>query len=103
MTAALLPALPRRWNEALLAFCASGLVIFGLLTMSGELASVSYTGLFVGYAAITAVIPELGFVVVFLVLRLTVQTHLPPMATAIFLAVGAVGLTSRYFCLTTRA
>ena len=92
MTAALLPALPRRWNEALLAFCASGLVIFGLLTMSGELASVSYTGLFVGYAAITAVIPELGFVVVFLVLRLTVQTHLPPMATAIFLAVGAVGL-----------
>jgi hypothetical protein len=92
MTAPLFPALSRRWNEALLAFCASGLVIFGLLTMSGELASVSYTGLFVGYAAIAAVVPELGVVVVFLVMRLTVQTHLPSMATALLLAVASVGL-----------
>jgi hypothetical protein len=99
MTAALLPALPRRWNEALLAFCAGGLVIFGLLTMSGELTSVSYTGLFVGYAAIAAVIPELGVIVAFLILRLTVQTHLPSMATAILLVVGAVGLLACTTCL----
>ena len=86
-------------NEALLAFCAGGLVIFGLLTMSGELTSVSYTGLFVGYAAIAAVIPELGVIVEFLILRLTVQTHLPSMATAILLVVGAVRLLACTTCL----
>jgi len=92
MTAAILPALPRRWNSALLALSAAGLALFGLLTITAALPAVSYTSLFVGYAAMAAVVPELGIVILVVFLRLTLTTPLPPVAStaAICIAVAAL-------------
>ncbi len=87
-SAALFPTFRRRRGEAMLAFCAAGLVIFGLLTMPVAPAAVPYTCLLLGYAVIAAVVPELAVIVVLLVFRLMLQTHLPPVTPAILTAVA---------------
>jgi hypothetical protein len=92
MSAALFPTFRRRQGDAALAFCASGLAIFGLLAMPLGLPSVSYTCLLIGYAAIAAVVPELAVIVVLLILRLMIQAHLPPIALDILTAVAVAGL-----------
>lgn len=92
VAAALFPTAPRRWNGALLAFCAAGLSLFGLLTIPAALPSLSYAALFIGYAAIATVVPDLGVVVVILILRQTMQAHLPPEAGPILVGLAAAGL-----------
>lgn len=93
ITAAMLPALPRRWNNALLAFCAAGLALFGLLTMPADLPTVSYPCLFVGYAAVAAVVPELGVVILVRFLRLAIATPLPPVASTVAICIAVAALS----------
>ncbi len=62
------------------------------MTMPGGIAPVSYTALFVGYAAIAAVVPDLGVILGVLILRLTVEMPLPSIASDILVVVAVAGL-----------
>jgi hypothetical protein len=92
VAAGLLPTLPRQWEGLLLASCGAGLALFGLLTISTGLASISYTSLFVGYALVAAAVPDLGVVILILILRLGMQSRLPPLADDVLIGVALVGL-----------
>ncbi len=94
ITAAMLPTSYRRWDGLLLALCAAGLGLFGWLTIPSDSAAVAYTALFVGYAMIAAVVPELGVVAVIQILRLGTQIHLPAVAETILTCVAVAGLIS---------
>jgi len=92
ISAAMVPALRRRWDGVLLAFCAAGLGLFGLLTIPSGLPSVSCTALFLGCAAIVGVVPELGIVIVVVIMRLMMRTHPPPIAGTVLISVAIAGL-----------
>ncbi len=92
LSAAMVPGLRRRWDSVLLAFCAAGLAFFGLLTIPSGLPSVSYTALFVGCAALVAVVPDLGLVIVIVIMRLMMRTHPPPVAGTVLISVAIAGL-----------
>jgi len=101
MAAALLPTLSRRWRDAVLAFVAAGLVLFGMLLQaapsilppSGPAPSVlGAFSLFIGFAMIAAVVPDLAVVVVILVLRLANRSPWPPDVEAIAAGIAVVAL-----------
>lgn len=92
VTATLFPVLRRRWNSVLLAYCSAGLSLLGLLAMPLGIPSVSYMALFTGYAAVTAVVPDLGVVIVVLILRLTMQPNMPSLAGTILTGLALMGL-----------
>ncbi|WP_428483566.1 hypothetical protein [Rhodopila sp.] len=103
IAAAIFPTVRRRWDAMLLASCGAGLALFGLLTVPAGLVSVSCTALFVGYACVAAVVPDLGVVIVILILRLATQTHLPPIAGGILISVAVVALLLCSVLLTERS
>jgi hypothetical protein len=90
--ASLYPAARRQPERMLLASCAAGLALFGLLTLPAAPPTLSYGTLFLGYATVAAVVPDLAVVVVVLVLRLTLKGHLPPVAGSILMGVALAGL-----------
>jgi len=102
ITAAMFPILRRGSNGMLLALCAAGLGLIGLLTPPVGLAAVSYTALFVGYAGVAAAIPELGVVVVIRILRSMAQANLPPTAGMVLISVALAGLLGCALLLTSR-
>ncbi len=70
MATALLPMLARRWNSAVLAFLAAGLALFGILILGATPSVAGYFSLFAGFTTIAAIVPDLGVVLVILILRL---------------------------------
>jgi hypothetical protein len=78
MALALLPTLLRRWSSAVLAFLAAALALFGILLLPAESPALGFFSLFVGFATIAVVVPDLAVVAVILILRLADQTPLPP-------------------------
>jgi hypothetical protein len=96
MAAALLPTLSRRWRDAVLAFVAAGLVLFGMLLQAAPSAAtppvLGAFSLFIGFAMIAAVVPDLAVVLVILILRLANQSRWPPEVDAIAVGITMVGL-----------
>ena len=99
MAAGLLPTLSRRWRDGVLGFVAAGLVLFGML-LGGTTASVlGGFSLFIGFAMIAAVVPDLAVVVVILILRLADQSAWPFGVEAIAAGIAVVGLGACAVCL----
>ena len=96
MAAALLPTLSRRWRDAVLAFIAAGLILFGmLLPATPPVAAPSLLGafsLFSGLAMVAAVVPDLAVVLVVLMLRLANQAAWPPEVQAIAAGIALIAL-----------
>ncbi len=96
VAAALLPTLSRRWRDAVLAFTAAGLVLFGiLLPATPPVAAPSLLGafsLFGGLAMVAAVVPHLAVVLVVLMLRLANQAAWPPEVQAIAAGIALLAL-----------
>lgn len=72
--ATLFPMLTRRWDGAILASFAAGLALFGMLLLPATSSMLAYFSLFVGLMMIAVVVPDLGPVMVILILRLASQT-----------------------------
>ena len=96
MAAALLPTLSRRWRNAVLAFTAAGLSLFGMLLLAeASVATTAVLGsfsLFSGLAMIAAVVPDLAAVVVIVILRLANQSPWPPEVEAVAAGIATVAL-----------
>ena len=88
----LLPALTRRWDDAVLAVLGAGLALFGLTAAGTSL--LAYFSIFAGFAAVAAVIPDLAPVLVILILRLALYAPWPPSALALGLAIASAALVS---------
>ncbi|MDR3530213.1 MAG: hypothetical protein P4L90_06645 [Rhodopila sp.] len=96
---ALLPILERHPDRAVLAFCAAGLSLFGLVTIPAAPSIIGYMSLFAGYAMIAAVVPNLAVVLVILILRLANQAPWPPAAGALAIGIAVVALLACAFLL----
>ncbi|HEY4043424.1 MAG TPA: hypothetical protein VGM32_16470 [Rhodopila sp.] len=90
ITTSVLPTLVRRWDDAVLAFLGAGLALFGLTTPGHFIPS--YFGVFAGFIAIAAVVPDLGVVLVVLILRLANEASWPPAAEALGAAIALAAL-----------
>ncbi len=90
--AAIFPTLRRRWDTMLLAGIATGLALFGILTVPLGQPLLSYAALVLGLAAIAATAPPVGMVAAILILRLATQSALPPLFHAILISVAVAGL-----------
>jgi hypothetical protein len=86
--------LPPPRDRGLLALCGAGLALFGLVTLDGGAPVLSCLALFVGYAAVAAALPALAIPVLVVVLRLTMQLHLPPAAGTMLILVAAGFVTA---------
>jgi hypothetical protein len=94
MATALLPTLRRRWDQAVLANLGAGILLLGLLLVSATPSVVGYFSLFAGFAAISAVVPDLAAVSVILLLRLAIREHWPPAAEALGVGIALIALLS---------
>jgi hypothetical protein len=90
ITTALLPALARRWDDAVLAVLGAGIALFGLALTAPSI--VAYFSLFAGFTAIAAVVPDLAPVLVILILRLADNAPWPPGADTLGLAIAVIAL-----------
>jgi len=86
------PTLPRRWDEAVLALLGAGVALFGLFLLTLSPSTTGYFSVFAGFTAIAAVVPDLAVVLVILILRLANQTHWPPAAEVLGLAIALIAL-----------
>jgi hypothetical protein len=89
----LLSTLRRRWDEAVLAFVGAGIALLGqqLLLAPGP-AVFGYFSLFAGFAMIACVVPDLGVVLVVLILRLANLTPWPQAAEALGVGIALIGV-----------
>jgi hypothetical protein len=92
MAMALLPALSRRWDGAILAFMAAGLALFGLLLLPAVPPILGWFSLFAGFAVIAAVVPDLAVVLVILILRLANQAPWSPSVQSLGIGLAVVAL-----------
>jgi hypothetical protein len=90
----LLPALTRRWDDAVLATLGAGIALFGLAATGSSV--LAYFSIFAGFTAIAAVVPDLAPILVILILRLAIHTPAPfgwpASVQALGLAVAIVAL-----------
>lgn len=100
MTMALLPTMSRRWTNAVLAFLAAGLALFGMLLLTTAPLVIGYFSLFVGLALIAATLPSLAAVLVILILRLANQSPWPPEIEELGVAIATLGLLACALLLT---
>jgi hypothetical protein len=89
---ALLPALSRRWDGAILAFMAAGLALFGLRLLPAIPPVLGWFSLFAGFAIIAAVVPDLAVVLVILILRLANQAPWPASVESLGIGLAVVAL-----------
>lgn len=92
MAAGVAPTVRRRLDDLLLGCCATGLALFGLLTLPLSLPPISVAALVFGLTAIIAMVPELGAAALVLLLRLSVHGPWPDIAPAVLTAVSVAGL-----------
>jgi hypothetical protein len=92
MAMALLPALSRRSDGAILAFMAAGLALFGLRLLPAVPAVLGWFSLFAGFAIIAAVVPDLAVVLVILILRLANQAPWPSSVESLGIGLAVVAL-----------
>ena len=92
LAAYLQPVLPRRWNEAAVAFLASGVVLFGLLLLTATPLLIGYFSMFAGAVLIGAIVPDIAVVLVIVILRLANQAAWPLPAQTLGAGIAAVSL-----------
>jgi hypothetical protein len=86
----LLPAMTRRWDDAVLAVLGAGVALFGLA--APEPSILAYFSIFAGFTAIAAVLPDLAPILVILILRLANQTPWLPSVQALGLILALIAL-----------
>ena len=77
VTAALLPVLTWRWDQAVLAFQGAGAALLGLLLLTPATATLGFFSLFTGCVAVAGVVPDVAAVLVVIILRLATQAAWP--------------------------
>ncbi|HEY0182418.1 MAG TPA: hypothetical protein VGC09_06370, partial [Rhodopila sp.] len=123
MAAALLPTISRRWGGAVLAFLAAGTALLGitLLPAAAGIAApalavpamavastaapgmLGFFSLFVGFALIAAVIPELAVVLTILLLRLATRTPWAQSVEILGMGIAIMALLACALLLTNRS
>ena len=92
LTTSLLPVLRRRWDEAVLAFLGAGVALFGLLLLTAAPFVIGSFSLFVGFAMIAAVVPDLAPPLAVLVLGLANRAPWPADAETLAIGVALIAL-----------
>jgi hypothetical protein len=100
---ALLPAMSRRWNGAVLACLAAGLALFGVQLLSAEPPVLGWFSLFAGFVTIAAIVPDLAVVFVVLLLRLATRAAWPPDIQALGVGIAVIALLACAILLTNPA
>jgi len=89
---ALLPALSRRWNGAVLACLAAGLALFGMQLLSAAPPILGWFSLFAGFLTMAAIVPDLAAVFVVLILRLATRVVWPTDIAALGVGIAVLAL-----------
>jgi hypothetical protein len=100
---ALLPALSRRWNGAVLACLAAGLALFGMQLLSAAPVLLGWFSLFAGFVTMVAIVPDLAAVFVVLLLRLATWVAWPPDIQTLGVGIAVLALLACAFLLTNPA
>lgn len=100
LATALLPALSRRWNGAVLASLAAGLALFGMQLLSAAPPLLGWFSLFAGFVTMAAIVPDLAAVFIVLILRLATQAAWPPDIAALGIGTAVLTLLACAFLLT---